>query len=91
MHLGVIASAGGSAFEAAAKIRYRQADQPCRITPRADGSLGVHFAEPQRAITPGQYACFYDGDLCLGGGVIEARDSIRLKGDAGLLAIASAA
>jgi tRNA-specific 2-thiouridylase len=57
-----------------AKIRYRQADQPCRLAPRADGSIGVRFDTPQRAITPGQYACFYDGDLCLGGGVIRAAD-----------------
>ena len=59
---------------AAAKIRYRQSDQPCRILPRADGRLGVQFTTPQRAITPGQYACFYQGDVCLGGGVIESRD-----------------
>lgn len=62
-------------LRAAAKIRYRQTDQPCRIAARADGSLSVSFDEPQRAITPGQYACFYDGDVCLGGGVIEQRDS----------------
>ncbi len=59
---------------AAAKIRYRQSDQDCRVHPRADGTLGVSFESPQRAITPGQYACFYQGDICLGGGVIEARD-----------------
>ncbi len=66
-------------LEAAAKIRYRQADQPCRIFARADGQLGVHFLQPQRAITPGQYACFYQGDICLGGGIIESRSpgSIR--------------
>jgi len=64
-------------MEAAAKIRYRQADQACRIAPRADGRLGVHFHTPQRAITPGQYACFYQGDICLGGGVIEAREPGR--------------
>ena len=61
-------------MRAAAKIRYRQSDQPCRLAPRADGALGVFFDRPQRAITPGQYACFYDGDVCLGGGVIEQRD-----------------
>ena len=58
----------------ASKIRYRQADQTCTLIPRADGRLGVLFDQPQRAITPGQYACFYDGDICLGGGVIELAD-----------------
>jgi tRNA-specific 2-thiouridylase len=62
---------------AAAKIRYRQTDQPCTIDFRADGRLRVHFARAQRAITPGQYACFYLGDVCLGGGVIESREPPR--------------
>ncbi len=55
-----------------AKIRYRQTDQPCELAPRADGTFRVHFAEPQRAVTPGQYVCLYAGDRCLGGGVIVA-------------------
>ena len=54
----------------AAKVRYRQADQACRVTKRADGDWLVEFAAPQRSITPGQYVCLYDGELCLGGGVI---------------------
>jgi len=54
-----------------AKIRYRQPDQRCELRQRADGRLLVTFFQPQRAITPGQYVCFYDGDECLGGGVIE--------------------
>jgi tRNA-specific 2-thiouridylase len=58
-----------------AKIRYRQSDQSCTLYPRADGTLGVRFDLPQRAITPGQYACFYDDDVCLGGGVIQAAGS----------------
>lgn len=54
----------------AVKIRYRQSDQRCRIDDAGDGRLRVTFAEPQRAVAPGQYAVFYDGDRCLGGGVI---------------------
>ncbi len=54
-----------------AKIRYRQNDQPCTVKPRADGRLLVHFDRPQRAVTPGQYVCFYDGETCLGGALIE--------------------
>jgi tRNA-uridine 2-sulfurtransferase len=58
-------------FHAQIKVRYRQADQSCVATPRGDGSLEVRFTEPQRAVTPGQFAVLYDGDRCLGGGVIE--------------------
>ena len=54
-----------------AKVRYRQPDQACRLFSRADGLLGVEFERPQRAVTPGQYVCFYSADQCLGGGVIE--------------------
>ena len=53
------------------KVRYRQADQPVLLTPRPDGTVHLEFAEPQRAVTPGQYAVAYDGDRCMGGGVIE--------------------
>lgn len=57
-------------FRCKAKVRYRQADQECTITEIADGQLRVEFAVPQRAISPGQSVVFYDGDICLGGGVI---------------------
>ena len=53
------------------KIRYRQQDQLCRITELPNGRLFVAFDEAQRAITPGQSIVFYDGDTCLGGGIIE--------------------
>jgi tRNA-uridine 2-sulfurtransferase len=54
------------------KVRYRQADQPALLEPRSDGSAHLSFAEPQRAVTPGQFAVAYDGNRCLGGAVIEA-------------------
>jgi tRNA-specific 2-thiouridylase len=54
-----------------AKVRYRQPDQMCQLFQRADGLLGVNFDELQRAVTPGQYVCFYAQEQCLGGGVIE--------------------
>ena len=53
------------------KVRYRQADQPALLTPCSHGRVHVTFIEPQRAVTPGQYAVAYDGERCLGGGVIE--------------------
>ena len=53
-----------------AKIRYRQADQPCQIEPLENG-YRVVFEAPQRAVTPGQSIVLYDGERCLGGGVIE--------------------
>ena len=58
--------------QCSAKIRYRQADQAATVTRRADGAVLVRFAAPQRAITPGQYVCFYRGEVCLGGGIIDA-------------------
>lgn len=53
-----------------AKTRYRQSDRPCFVTTRADGGVEVRFESPQRAVTPGQSLVLYDGDVCLGGGVI---------------------
>ncbi len=54
-----------------AKIRYRQADQECRISLLEDGQLQVDFTKPQRAVTPGQYVVFYQEERCLGGAIIE--------------------
>ena len=63
----------GSAY--AAKSRYRQADAPCTLSFEAtEGSRAftLQFPEPQWAVTPGQSAVLYDGDVCLGGGVIRS-------------------
>ena len=54
----------------AAKTRYRQADAPCTLEAGANGAFRLNFGEPQWAVTPGQSAVLYDGDVCLGGGVI---------------------
>jgi tRNA-specific 2-thiouridylase len=55
----------------AAKTRYRQADAACRAAfVGADGSLALRFDAPQWAVTPGQSAVLYNGEVCLGGAVI---------------------
>jgi tRNA-specific 2-thiouridylase len=54
----------------AAKTRYRQADAPCTLALPAAGVLRLDFSTPQWAVTPGQSAVLYDGEVCLGGGVI---------------------
>lgn len=53
------------------KTRYRQTDIACEIQPMDDDTIRVIFDEPQIAVTPGQSAVFYQGEVCLGGGVIE--------------------
>lgn len=56
-----------------AKVRYRQCDQPCTLEKTANGYRAT-FDDPQRAVTPGQSVVFYDGEVCLGGGVIEVAE-----------------
>lgn len=57
-------------FRCTAKIRYRQPDQDCLITKIEDGVAYVTFPIPQRAVTVRQSIVFYDGEICLGGGMI---------------------
>jgi len=57
------------------RIRYRAPFVSARLTPVSDGKMLVEVSEPVRAVTPGQSAVFYDGDVLLGGGVIEASDN----------------
>ncbi len=54
-----------------ARFRHRQPEQNVTVSPAEDG-VTVTYDEPQRAVTEGQYAVFYDGSRCLGGGVIES-------------------
>ncbi len=58
------------AFRCAVKIRYRARPAPATVTPQGADGARVEFDEPLRAITPGQGAVFYDGEECLGGGII---------------------
>jgi tRNA-specific 2-thiouridylase len=57
----------------AAKTRYRQADAACALRVADLTAFDLEFATPQWAVTPGQSAVLYDGEVCLGGGVISAR------------------
>jgi tRNA-specific 2-thiouridylase len=54
----------------AAKTRYRQEDAVCWVERLADGELELRFEQAQWAVTPGQSVVVYDGDVCLGGGII---------------------
>ncbi len=82
---GTAPAGGNDALRLAAKTRYRQLDAVCTLrgadgivdvsagsgTKRDDsGTFGLHFSAPQWAVTPGQSAVLYDGEVCLGGGVI---------------------
>ena len=65
-----VAGTAPVAGQLSAKTRYRQLDAPCTLGVGAGEAFSLTFPDPQWAVTPGQSAVLYDGDVCLGGGVI---------------------
>jgi tRNA-specific 2-thiouridylase len=59
-----------------AKVRYRQADQQCTVAEIDGGLLMLEFGQTQRAVTAGQSVVLYDGENCLGGGIISWADTV---------------
>ena len=57
-------------FSCTVKTRYRQDDVNCMVTPLENGEYEIMFDEQQSSVTPGQSVVFYQGDVCLGGGII---------------------
>lgn len=68
----VAGQAPAEPFTCKAKIRYRQTEESCRVKLEPDNTCTVCFEHAQRAITPGQSIVFYQGDICLGGGIIDS-------------------
>ncbi|HTN65299.1 MAG TPA: tRNA 2-thiouridine(34) synthase MnmA, partial [Burkholderiaceae bacterium] len=70
-----IAGTAPVSAQLSAKTRYRQADVACRFAVGDDASFRLDFDNPQWAVTPGQSAVLYDGEVCLGGGVIDSAEA----------------
>ena len=68
--INILYSAAGSDFECSVKIRYRHSPAPARVSIDRNGGAGIEFETPQRAVTPGQAAVFYQDDILIGGGWI---------------------
>ena len=68
---------GKQGFRCTAKTRYRQSDQDCTVfaLDETGDTVKVVFGDAQRAVTQGQSVVFYDGDICLGGGVIDGTNA----------------
>jgi tRNA-specific 2-thiouridylase len=71
----VSGTAPGAGSSLTAKVRYRQKDQAVSIEQIDEDRMNLKFKQAQRAVTPGQSVVLYDGEVCLGGGIIDAMDS----------------
>jgi tRNA-specific 2-thiouridylase len=67
-----VAGTAPAAGQYTSKTRYRQLDAACTLAAGATEAFSLSFPDPQWAVTPGQSAVLYDGEVCLGGGVITA-------------------
>lgn len=79
--IGAAPTALAEGYDCSAKIRYRQNDQKCTVQVQKGGSLRVTFDVAQRAIAPGQFVVFYQGDRCLGGAVIDQIAPARTRNE----------
>jgi tRNA-specific 2-thiouridylase len=78
---GVAEAPPSNRFECTVKIRYSHSGTPATVTLLEGGRAQVHLHEPQKAVTPGQAAVFYDHDVVLGGGWICRSGAVR-RGEA---------
>ncbi|MGW8269020.1 MAG: tRNA 2-thiouridine(34) synthase MnmA, partial [Burkholderiales bacterium] len=68
-----------------AMTRYRQAPAPCTLRRAQNGVLAIEFDQPQWAVTPGQSAVVYDGEVCLGGAIISRAERVARKAASSVL------
>ena len=73
MHWMERANPSADPLDCSVKTRYRQRDLECSASRGTGSSWRVTLSQPARAVTPGQYAVFYSGERCLGGGIIARR------------------
>lgn len=75
--LSWVAGHAPTSTDLAAKTRYRQSDASCQVVGINAQQLALQFDPAQWAVTPGQSAVLYDGEVCLGGGVIDQASALE--------------
>lgn len=75
----ILGKAPAKTFKCTAKFRYRQPDVPVTVKVLDNGKLHIKYDKPVKAVTPGQAAVLYDGELCLGSSIIESIEALEEK------------